>query len=897
MRISRLLRAFTIVGLTAASPLFAQTLPERTPIAGAWGPNGTVSDSVVVGNTLLLGGDFDYIGPPTGSFATTDLGTGGSVILSDLPAENLNATSDGAGGWFVVSRRSVAPYHVALSHVRADGSRDPAFVTPSFVTRFGGAPLSIGILLAGGRLYAHGDFHSVSNAVRPGLVALDPATGAVLPWDPGISATYNFGTLSVGHVAVDGNVLYVTGYFESIAGQARNGMAALDADTGALRPAVFSDTAGGNVSSLSAVSGRVYASGGCNPTPTTYAAVCVYAGDGTPLAHWGGMAPEYGGPLIATPTRVYIGATLQGPGFGNFDARVRGFHPVTGAPDGWQSPRVEVSGTYGYPAIAALEQAGGQILFSGTFSHVGGVARTRYAAVDAGTGALTAWQPAVNTSATHLVSDGARVALVGTFASVGGRYARYIAALDLGTGRPAPVALPSMPAPVNALAASGTLVVAGAGEQVVALSATSGAERTRFSISAPGQPPGTVLALAIAEPLLFVGGNFVDVLGQPRRHLAAIDMRTGLPTAFNPQPDNQVYRLRVSSGAVYAVGYFATVPGYGRGGAAAWDIATGALETFSPPAAYHTDLAFFRDRVMLVGGLSPNLDRGTAWAGRVAGELLPLGRPVPFVARSAARVDDTIIVGGDPSPGWRRAGVAAIDAATGAALPWAPVIDREAYAFVSHVQATPSAVVVTGTFSEVDGAPAHNLAIFPMARAAAPRQMTAAVSGNTLTLGWQPGSGPAASGYVVEVGTSSGGAEVGAFPVGALTRVTGTLPAGTFFARVRGASAQGTGAPGSEVIVTTPSVSLPPQAPSALSGTVANGVVMLTWSAAAGNATTYVVEAGTGPGLSNIGALPLGHLDTTFSTPAPPGTYVVRVRAANAFGVGPASNEITVTVP
>ncbi|MEZ5421330.1 MAG: fibronectin type III domain-containing protein [Vicinamibacterales bacterium] len=49
--------------------------------------------------------------------------------------------------------------------------------------------------------------------------------------------------------------------------------------------------------------------------------------------------------------------------------------------------------------------------------------------------------------------------------------------------------------------------------------------------------------------------------------------------------------------------------------------------------------------------------------------------------------------------------------------------------------------------------------------------------------------------------------------------------------------------------------------------------------------------------LANVGRFDSGHLDTTFLTPAPPGTYVVRIRAANAFGVSAPSNEVTVVVP
>lgn len=866
--------------IAIALPAFAQAVPERTPIAGAWGPNDTVADSVVVGDTIFLGGQFDYIGPRTGPFATADSVTGTSVVAwKDLAFDSNAATSDGSGGWFVLGRVGSFSGAATLRHVRADGTTDTAFISPAFDV---GAS---GLVRSGNRLYVYGYFTYVNGSPSGGIVAVDATSGALLPW--AAQPTFATQSATVQATAVDGGILYVGGYFDTIAGQPRAGLAAFDASTGALLPATFPGIGAGGAGQLSAAGGRVYAMGGCQTGPSTFRPICAYQSDGTRLPNWGGDGTEYYGMLLATATRVYVAGT----GYRGVEAehRIRGFDPITGAPDGWQTPPAATSPATGYSTTLAI--AGAQVFAGGWFPSLG-VTR-RLAAFDTATGAVTGWHPAVSSAVTHLASDGTRIAMSGTFRSAGGRNTPYLAALDLRTGLPAAVPLPSMPHAVQALTSSGTLVVAGSGESIVAFSGTTGAERARFQVSADGKPPGTVLALAIAEPNLFVGGNFVDLRGQPRRHLGAIDMRTGLATTFDPQPDNRVHRLRVSSGAVYAVGEFRSVPGFGRAGIAAWDVTTGALEPFSPPSLNATDLAFYRDRVMLAGFLTQTA--GTAWVGRLAGDLLPFGRPVPYGAFSVARTADTIIVGGNPSPGYANAGLTALDAVSGAALTWAPTL--EGWGVVTHVQASGSAVVVTGDFTRVDGAPANNLAIFPLSRAASPRQMTAAVSDSTITLGWRPGSGTAASGYVVEVGTTAGGSEVGAFPVGAVTRVSGSLPAGTFYARVRGASAPGTGPPGSEVIVTTPAMSLPPQAPGPLTAGVTGGVVTLSWGAAAGNATTYLVEAGTASGLSNIGTLPTGHLDTTFTTPAPPGTYFVRVRAANAFGASAPTNDVVVTVP
>ncbi len=97
--------------------------------------------------------------------------------------------------------------------------------------------------------------------------------------------------------------------------------------------------------------------------------------------------------------------------------------------------------------------------------------------------------------------------------------------------------------------------------------------------------------------------------------------------------------------------------------------------------------------------------------------------------------------------------------------------------------------------------------------------------------------------------------------------------------------------------MTVPATSAAPQGPGTLTASVSAGIVTLRWGAAGGNATSYIVEAGTAAGLMNVGAFATGHLDTTYTTPAPPGTYFVRVRAANAFGHGAASNEVMVVVP
>lgn len=85
-----------------------------------------------------------------------------------------------------------------------------------------------------------------------------------------------------------------------------------------------------------------------------------------------------------------------------------------------------------------------------------------------------------------------------------------------------------------------------------------------------------------------------------------------------------------------------------------------------------------------------------------------------------------------------------------------------------------------------------------------------------------------------------------------------------------------------------------------LAATVAGSSVTLDWSTSTtgGVATGLRVEAGSSPGRSDLASLHADPGSTSLTVRGvPPGVYYVRIRSANATGVAPASNEVTVVVP
>ena len=179
----------------------------------------------------------------------------------------------------------------------------------------------------------------------------------------------------------------------------------------------------------------------------------------------------------------------------------------------------------------------------------------------------------------------------------------------------------------------------------------------------------------------------------------------------------------------------------------------------------------------------------------------------------------------------------------------------------------------------------------------APTLNAPVVAGPRVTLSWT--ASPGALGYRLAIGMTPG-AEDYAQVVGYLTSVTFTVPfTGTGYVRAQAFDASGLSAPSNEVVLTVTTMTPVPAAPTDLRAVLIGQNVALSWAAGQGGGPPLgvLVEAGTAPGLANLGttALPLS---TSVTAPnVPPGTYFVRVYAINGSGRSDPSNELQVDMP
>jgi hypothetical protein len=193
------------------------------------------------------------------------------------------------------------------------------------------------------------------------------------------------------------------------------------------------------------------------------------------------------------------------------------------------------------------------------------------------------------------------------------------------------------------------------------------------------------------------------------------------------------------------------------------------------------------------------------------------------------------------------------------------------------------AIAVTSTAAAVSGPP--------------PSNFRSTVTGNTVRLDWDYAG--TRDGFVIEAGSAPGLSNLARAQVPSVAPVSnfavfGGVPAGVYHVRVRAFDSAGVGVPSTDIVVQVGGIgcTLAPGPPGTPMSSVSGSTVTLFWSAPPGDTpSSYVVEAGTGSGLSNAAVFDTGSSALSLSATAPDGRYYVRMRGRNACGTGPASSE------
>lgn len=172
---------------------------------------------------------------------------------------------------------------------------------------------------------------------------------------------------------------------------------------------------------------------------------------------------------------------------------------------------------------------------------------------------------------------------------------------------------------------------------------------------------------------------------------------------------------------------------------------------------------------------------------------------------------------------------------------------------------------------------------------------TTTMAGNVATIEWLPPDvGLMPEQYVLEGGVNPHEVLASLTTASAVSRFTFAAPTGAFYIRVHGVSGQIRGSDSNEIRIVV-NVPAPPSAPAMLLGLVNGSSLALSWRNTLGGGPPTNLLLKVSGAVDATLPMPFGEAFTFAGVP--PGTYTLRVIAANASGASPPSNAVTLTFP
>jgi hypothetical protein len=344
------MKPYLILSLVIWITFSGRAQPSNAPLANFWIANNQVNAIVETKGVVYLGGNFTYVGPNTGpggvvNATTGEPDTGWPRLSGDFATPYhwvTEAIPDGAGGWYVsgLFTRVGGLQREHVTRLLANKT-----VATNFNANVGSLNEVSTLALSGNTLYLGATRMVFPGAiVRNGLAAVDATTGALSSWNPKSSPDGE--PWSVTSIAVMGNTVYFAGGFTNVGGQFRRNLAAVDATTG-------------------------------NPTAWTrdFTNSNFYA-------------------LLASNNIVYVAGQIgiTGPGISQVVMNLGAFDGTTGSTL-WS---VSVTNEGSQRFISALALSGNTLYVGGRFTSIAGVSRRSLAALNATTGTVLPWNPSAN---------------------------------------------------------------------------------------------------------------------------------------------------------------------------------------------------------------------------------------------------------------------------------------------------------------------------------------------------------------------------------------------------------------------------------------------------------------------------------------------------------------------
>ena len=572
--------------------------------------SGPVMAIVKDGDRLYIGGSFTRVGGrPFGAILDPRSGdTSAKVSQPRINGPVRCSIPDGEGGWYIGGEFTEinGERREGIARINPDGSLNEWRIDRAAAVRH--------LVMSGARIFACGDF--ATGAGRTGGIALIRRSGRV----SGIEAITSYEGIDrmvvsesedllfvtgnatspargaiwfvdviplkeedvrgiryeidgpVYDIAASGNYVFVGGSFTHFGDYPRNGIASLDASTGAVRE--WNPSVTGRVLSIAARGDIVYIAGafsrvGARARMNLAAVNAVTAS----LLPW---RPVTDGPVTAMAVdgeRAFIGGDFRFvEGRDIFGSAV--IDIATGAAGQW--------GRFAPTSFSAISVGSRGVFVGGEFTIAGGFERNNLMAVDATSGEVTAWHPNINGPVRAIAVRGNIVYAGGSFTRAGGEARNNLAAFYRDTAGVCSWD-PDVNGEVRCLVLDDDAIYAGGAFTAVNRAAAFRSRLAAFDkqgTALPWDPSvnAPVSCLLLHDDILYAGGQFTTInKGALRRNRLAAIARDGSITHWDPGADGEVTCLASDEGVIYAGGRFKTIAGSPRKNLAVFDKASGSL--------------------------------------------------------------------------------------------------------------------------------------------------------------------------------------------------------------------------------------------------------------------------------------------------------------------------------
>ncbi len=611
-------------------------------------------------STLYIGGSFTTVnGVARASIAALNAATGATIsaFSPTITGSGVSAfalSSDNStlytGGTFTViggqNRANIAALNTS------DGTAVAAF-NPGASSTVSALALNSN----GSTIYAAGSFTGLAGVARNHAGAVSTSNGALQSFNP---TTFVTGTITSIALTSNEATLYVGGSFTAIGGQSRNRIAALNISDGTATS--FNPNAqNGTVSQLilSADESKLYIAGtftniGGITSWNSLGSVNTSDGSGNDLS-W--FARNNGNAnviaLSSDETNLFAGGGFTvsgGQSIGPFK-----FFPATGIFDTTFTTHVD-----DMVDAMAISPDGTKLYIGGQFLNISYTPRTQLGAVNVSTGALiSAFNPTLNGDvyATVLSHDGSILYIAGRFTTVNGVTRNHVAAVNTSDGSLVSGFDPNVDAftPAMIMTADGTklyiggdfLNVGGTGRSHIAeINTSDGSLVSSFN---PGTT-GNVRSLTLSpdESVLYMSGNFTQIAGVNRGKIGAVNTSDGsLVSAFNPNANALVRTIILypdgTGNTLWATGQFTTIGGVSRVGLASIKTSDGSLNSFaqsSPIIDAGVGIAITPDLAQLIVGNGIN-SAGVEYLQVFTDPSIVFATPPTVTTSAASSITDT----------------------------------------------------------------------------------------------------------------------------------------------------------------------------------------------------------------------------------------------------------------